>query len=404
MSVVDELNLDDKLYIFEFLPKELEHLTKVKKIKYNTKNLKTAYLIDIVHKILVRFYFYNKRSMDLYGEILRKWYGTHYNYYINYLIEHNILTKTSNYCVGIKCNTYTLNEKFYLEECKIIRYKNDEKFLLTKWKNSNLLYELKNYNDEKIIDPWVKAKLIQDLEYVEIDYKQASKDLEEMYESNEIGFQAYYKNLLSIESIHIGGPSIFKIEDKYGRFHTNFTVLKRTIRDKHLKIDNEEVMELDIKNSQPLFLSILMKDKGINLMDEYSTNYQKFHEMVVSGNIYEYMMEGNNVTRKQCKTMIFQVFFGKNGRGIANRIFKEKFPKIFDWIRIYKDSVGDYTILSKELQGMESKLIFGQVCMKIKKTLPEVKLFTVHDSIFFAKKYEEDVAEIFYHYLDLLIA
>ena len=44
----------------------------------------------------------------------------------------------------------------------------------------------------------------------------------------------------------------------------NFTILKKEIRQKYLTIDNDEVTEIDINNSQPLFLSLLLK----NEMDE----------------------------------------------------------------------------------------------------------------------------------------
>ena len=45
--------------------------------------------------------------------------------------------------------------------------------------------------------------------------------------------------------------------DDFGRFHTNYTILKKEIRNNYLTISNEMLIEIDVKNSQPLFFAVL---------------------------------------------------------------------------------------------------------------------------------------------------
>jgi hypothetical protein len=402
MRLSRQLKIDSKTSLIHFLPKELSYLTETKKIQFKEKNLKTSYLIDIINKFISKYFFAEKIFIRLSSEVLRKNYGTFYNYYLNYLKENDILRQVSNYCAGKFCSTYTMNKKYFKEN--IIRFKNIDKILLRKWKENFLSFEIDSMNENKIIDPWIKKKLIYDLEHVEIDLEGASAELNRLYESGEIKYQSYWKNMLSVESIDNG--SLFYIEDDYGRLHTNFTVLKKVIRSKYLKIEGEEVEELDIKNSQPIFFAKFMKDCGLDKDEKYKEEYFKYLNLVQNGRIYEEFMAKTGLTRSECKPLIFKVFFGKNKIDKKNKnenaIFKSMFPNLFDWITWVKSYQNDYKALVKELQLRESKLIFGNICYKIKKDVPSARLFTVHDSIFFPKKHEDKINKIFYHYVEML--
>lgn len=61
----------------------------------------------------------------------------------------------------------------------------------------------------------------------------------------------YNRNKYSIECIN--DKHIFYHFDKYGRLHTNFTILKSFIRKNCLLIDNEETYEFDIKKFTATF-------------------------------------------------------------------------------------------------------------------------------------------------------
>jgi hypothetical protein len=405
MVYTDKLNISEKTEILQFVPNQLEYLTKTKKIEYKDKNIKTAYLIDIIHKFITRRFFTNKTEINLSSEILRKCYGTFYNYYISYLIDNKIVDKKSNYFAGLKCNTYSLNP-IYLKGDKgdLIRWKNDDKILLKKWRRNMLTTEVEKLNDVKKINETVKRKLIDDLFHVEVDFKKASTCLKNLFDEGVIDDIGYWKNQLSIESIEDG--SIFYVEDSYGRFHTNYTVLKKVIRDEHITIDGQEVEEIDIKNSQPLFLSILMKEEGFD--KDHPEEYERYYKSVKSGNIYEEYMEVSGWERKVCKKAMYKILFannslkGKNAR--INKHFKSIYPEVWNWLKLVKDSAGDHRVIAHSLQRKESNLIFDHICYKIYRDMPEVKIFTVHDSIFFQKKHHDRVRDVFYNHIDALFA
>ena len=153
-----------------------------------------------------------------------------------------------------------------------------------------------------------------------------------MFKVGKIDDIGYWKNQLSIESIEDG--SIFYVEDNYGRFHTNYTVLKRVIRDEHITIDGEDVEELDIKNSQPLFLSILMKDEGFDT--DHPIEFERYYQSVKNGRIYEEFMAVSGWERKVCNKAMYKILFANNR---TTRKSKPNMPVIRSTNRVVKDCV-----------------------------------------------------------------
>jgi hypothetical protein len=67
----------------------------------------------------------------------------------------------------------------------------------------------------------------------------------------------YNKNLYSVDCIN--NKHMFYHFDSYGRMHTYFTRLRSFIRKNCVLMDGKETCEIDISNSQPLFLTKLIK-------------------------------------------------------------------------------------------------------------------------------------------------
>lgn len=400
MKYLAQTKIENKKYLYQFLPKKLEFLIKTDKIVYKDNNLKTKYLADIIHYMYCRYFFADKKQVNLSSIILRQKYGTNYNYYIEYLIDNNILINDKNYYKGRFSKLFSLNSEYYDNDIKILRWRNDDKIILKKWKKSQLEFEVDSLNDTKIINSWVKKELINDLYYVEIDFENASKHLLQMKEEGKIETEkSYWKNLLSVESIKDG--TLFYIEDDYGRLHTNFTILKKVIRTEFIKINGEEVDELDIPNSQPMFLALLLKEDNFHI--KYPKAYINYLNIVKNGKIYDLLCSEINIDRADCKKRIFMCLFGENKWECKfDRIFKKIFPEIFNWM--LEKKAKDYRVIAHELQKKESKLIFDNIIYRIKKEIPDIKLFTVHDSIIYPKKYSEKVSEIFYNQVELLFS
>lgn len=401
----------NKNKLLQFLPKELEFLTKQKYIVYKNKHLKTTYLIDIINKFLVQNFLLKKKSARLYSIILRKVYGEYYNYYFDYLKENNIISVIKEYLITVKSREYTIN-KLYLKS-DIIRYENSDSILLRKWKKRFLEYEINNFNDESltyhpITNSFVMSRLCDSLFKVEIDFNSAKDEIQELYDNNIINYDSYIANNMNIDAIQ--NSNIYYSSDEYGRFHTNFTTLKKDIRSKYLTINKEKVAELDIKNSQPIFLMQLLKDYDFHL--NYKDEYNKYYQNVKNGTIYEQIAKILKSDREEAKKLVYKVFFGKNNPHMEyNRIFCSLYPNIYQFIVDFKlnnklsdDDNNYHKIMSAELQNRESKLIFENICFYIFKKIPNIDLFTVHDSIFYPEKYNKEVKEIFFDYVHALFA
>jgi hypothetical protein len=382
----------DKKYLYQFIPKRFEYLKDSKKIEYKDKILKTDYIINLINEFIIKFLF-SSDSIDsifinLWSVILRKKYGMNYNYYINYLIDMKFIFLVSDYCVSKKSRTYKINN---FDVSKLKRIKVYDNILLKKHSRVYMERNFTEINNSPIpLD--IRKRLVNDIYHTSIDFDKSIEYLNNQKKNGLIENSKYYKNILSVNSIK-NNQYFFKF-DSYGRFHSNFTVLKKQIRNNFLKIDGDDVCEIDIKNSQPFFLSILMK-KYMADWDEFD-DVEKYFFVVNNGIIYDDILERYDIfkTRDDAKKMIYKVFFGKNGDFKKySKIFELLYPNVYKFIKNYKENMGDYKSISHELQKIESDFIFNNVINDIK---PSVRIVTIHDSIIFPCKYNKYVSDIFY--------
>lgn len=383
-------------YQLHFISKDFEYLTQQKKLQYKGINLKCSYLIDIIHELIIKYYFSNNVDINfnLFSTILRERYGEYYNYYIGYLCENGFMSLVSKYYVGKKSNTYKIDSKSIYD---VIRWKNYDKFLLKKNKNRQEISITET--NKSIIHPSIKVKLVESLNNIKIDYEGALDYLNNLKDSIEDA--KYYKNVISIENIY--EKNIYFNFDDFGRFHTNFTILKKEIRNDFLSIDNEIIAEVDIKNSQPLFFAVLLKDELQNI----NGDTKKYFDLVKSGLLYDDIIANSNLTkRSDAKELIYKVLFGpvwSKSNKKENIIFKSLYPSIYEYICEYKELRDNYKELAHDLQRLESDFIFNKVVKEIYETYPNITLFTVHDSIIFPKSYQEKVNIIFNKHFQNLI-
>jgi hypothetical protein len=375
-----------KKQALQFLPDCLLEISKQKYFNYKEQKLKSAYLIDLVHNLILKYYFKKENSFSLSAMILKDKYGYLYNYYINYLKDLNIIKLQKNYLKGSNARVYSLNDDVLIN--KIHRFNNDDKVLIKKYITKHLQFELDKNN---IIKKCIKEKLIEDLFHVEIDYSRSIFFLDSLKNDD---IDIYNRNKYSVETIN--QKNIFYHFDSYGRMHTNFTILKSFIRKNCLLIDGEETCEIDIKNSQPLFLSKLIKDADSRWIDQNEFNL--FNILVKNGNFYQYLIDNLNlVSKEDAKNLTYKVLFGQNRPNSKSDInFIKLFPTIHNFIKIYKKEKKDYKILAHDLQKAESNLIFNQIIKKISDENSDIRIITVHDSIIVQKKWKDLVLTIFF--------
>lgn len=368
-----------------------------KYIHYKNNKLKIDYLITIVHKFMVKKYLYKMHSVRLSSTLMKDTYGKKYARYIEYLQNHNIIYLKSRYYNGIKCNEYALHELFM--NCEIYRYENSDPIILRKWVNLFMCYEINDNMENKIHSQFIMKRLIKSLFKVDINGEKARQFITSQYMNKKINHESFLANMMNVDAID--HKSLYYSEDSYGRFHTNFTTLKKNIRTEFLTIDNQELMELDIKNSQPVFLLSILKDYNFHLL--HPKEYEKYYNSVRDGLFYDELSKYYKVDRKKTKKLVYTVLFGKNSlKMFYNRIFKKVYPEVFNFIVDYKKKFKSYNELAHELQRKESCLVYDNICYFILKNNPNLDLFTVHDSLIFPKKYEKEVSKIFFDHVNAL--
>ena len=380
--------IDDKLFSLQFLPECLYGISTVKTLEFNGVKLKTNYLIDIVHNLILKYYFKKENRFALNASILKDKYGYLYNYYINYLVKNGVLILKTNYQNGVTSRIYGLDERIFTN--KIKRYKNLDKVLLKKFKNKFIdMIHINDTSKVSLIEPLIKEKLVSDLFSVKIEYDRAIFFLDSLKHQD---IDIYNRNIYSVDCIN--DKHIFYHFDDYGRMHTNYTILKSFIRKNCLLIDGEETCEIDIPNSQPLFLTKII-DMDSNLVDQ--KELLLFKELTISGTYYQYVMNQlGESNKKKVKEMTYKVLFGRNiTTSKVDKDFKKLFPTIHQFIKNYKKENGDYRVLAYDLQKAESDLVFNTVIKKVIQFYPEIKLITIHDSIVIPRKYKEEVNQIF---------
>lgn len=396
--------MKEKEYLLQFIPTEYMYLTKIKKIKYQGVNLKTDLLINLINELYTKYYFAKddliEKELDfnIWSVILKKKYGAFYNYYMDFLTYRGMITIKSDYYRNKKARTYKLNLDRMLYPVRVKVY---DKVLL---KKNTKDYQTNTFisNSTSPIPKLIRKKLIDDLYSFDIDAEPAKVYLNELLKNNEISFNKYQKNLMSIDNIDI--KLLFFKPDEYGRFHTNFTILKKDIRHKFITNNNEELYENDLSNSQPLFLGVLMK-KILPIKDFIDPEITRYCNLVKNGVIYDELINNGFVAkRSEAKIMMYKVLFGENNdKSKYNRLFKSIFPKVYQFIKDYKISKKSYKALSHTLQKLESEFIFNNVIQHLMNSYPEIPVITVHDSICYPIRYKDKVEEIFNYYCRKLL-
>ena len=394
-----------KKYLYQFIPDKYNYLTKTDKIEFENVQLKTSYLINIIHELIMKYYI-NKNGLidkenkfNMWSTLLREKYGVKYNYYIKYLMDIGFITMVSDYYKNQKARTYSLSTKYLYN---IIKCKVDDKVLLKKHSQDYLKKTFLSYNNSPI-PLEIRKKLIDNLYKINIDVDGAISYLNNLKNKGEICYDKYQKNLISVENLGI--DNIFFKFDEHGRLHTNYTILKKQLRRDYITIDNSPTVEIDIKNSQPFFLILLMKD-NLPLSELIKPDVSRYIDLVKNGLIYEEIMEKCKIKdRDEAKVLMYRVLFGKNGHNKkGNILFRETFPNVYKFIYEYKDKLKDYKLLSHNLQLIESDFIFNKVVNHLIKSYPDMIFYTIHDSIVVPVKYKNEAKKIFdFHLRSLLV-
>lgn len=330
-------------------------------INLDGTRVKTENICHIVDLFANRYLSFNKDSIKLNSRILKKVYGSNYPKYIGYLIDHKFICLHKNYSVGRKSKTFKLTPEAKAAGFVHGNVNISEKLL----KRAQVLNDRYEHTDIAI-----KLKLVTDLNKVRIDLDGAMKWIDSNLSKDEM---SYHVNMNNVAKIARG--DIYHAFDKYGRFHTNFTTLKREIRERFLTMDGCKIHELDIKNSQPFFLYILLKRNGFKDWDGFDLD-------VLDGVIYDRFVTRFGVDRKQAKVETYKILFGRNRtKTDMATFFKMMYPSVYEWMVSYKREVKSYKVLAGELQKIESHFVFNALIPELLRVKPDMTMITIHDSV-----------------------
>lgn len=186
---------------------------------------------------------------------------------------------------------------------------------------------------------------------------------------------------------------------QYGRYHSPLTRIVSECRS-CLRINDQVPVNLDIANSQPLFLGLLLLEKTNNpekapqpiaqgqygrspiVYDEYfSPDVAKYLQLTQEGVLYDRLSRNSHISRREFKEKLFQdVYYGHNWiHTDLTDVFEQQFPTIYEFIRQQKKN--NYKRLSWLMQKAESRFMLNGVCTRLMNDHSEIVILTIHDSI-----------------------
>jgi hypothetical protein len=365
--------------------------------------------------------------------------GSKSDKYIKYL-KFGEFIFNDNYLNGFKSIHYKLNPKFDFDLNTVSIEPGRKLFdkIQNRYRNKRAHF---NRLEPHLIE--MKNKLM-DLQF---EYEAAKNYISE---NPDVKKRIAYFN--QIESLTDKRLRYFARNNTNNRLYTPVTNLKKELR----AFIVGDFINIDLKNSQPFFLSQLLmklnemavklknrdiykdlgdinnntilccsflnidlvKTFGIKVIKSISKIHQKqkksnlvnlkeFAECVNAGNLYEYVGNYYNgkYERKEIKDMMFEILFSRNFDYKNNRLFipfeKEKkeftkvFPVVAEMVKILKDgkyNSGKYKILPILLQKIESYIFID--CIAKELVNAGIVPITIHDSVIVERKHKEKTIEI----------
>ena len=328
--------------------------------------------------------------------------------YIKLLLNGEFIISDKIYKPGIKSLWYKVNPKLK-EGCKEIE------LIPTSRLYKKLIAEVnKERSHDHRLKPHLKAmkKKFFDLE---IDYLEAEKFILDKVEPR---LQANY--LSTIKRFEHKKLRYFSRNVTNKRLDTNLTNLSKRLK----KFLGPKLFSIDLVNSQPLLLSILIDniinyqhitlcsyflkkeivkafgkrafDKVLLIHQKHTkttknsnkANLKTFQEQVQAGTFYDHFAKAyGRINRNDAKGIIFKVLFSKNKiyvKGVKKipfekekKIFTEVYPEVAEIVTVLKEK--DYKILSIYLQKIESFIFID--CIAKELFQEGIIPLTIHDSV-----------------------
>ena len=396
MDLFDRSTTEKRFYI----PREVKEEDLLDD-RYKKKS-KLAYILhQIIYLSTFAPGYWERDFVPLYSKSLLKILGHRYRKYLDWLLGQDIIVD------GKKGSTvsHTSNEYAIAPE-----YRDD----WTYWKcrDEDLIRRIREYTfEQKDAHRFWKSQpyihLRRGLEKTDIDALNAQVWIERQDLTD--GQKRYYR--ACVENIHEGTNTV-SLNPTNNRIQTPITSMAKELRS-FLRLDgHSRLVELDITNSQPFFLALLVAEcvsrsggtedgkqrkarSTYVLYPERRIDYDTQGGYITDtrrGRIYERIAEENGLTREEAKSRCFEVLFSHPSH-YQNRKqqFASVYPEVFDFCVDYKREHG-YRQLSIRLQQMEAE-VMEEVCLELHQR--GIDVLTVFDSIIVKEQDAEEAQEVF---------
>lgn len=357
-----------------------------------------------------------------------------YKKYLDHLLKHRFILTDMKYSVGKKSKGYLINS--YKEHYSTLTQIEIKDLVV----HRHVLEERKAQNELNDNTRKQYPHLTKWFEELEMDREGALKRLDEIFpeqtgsirgtkKGKASDWAKRYRSVQAIEKI-MRKEFYFTLDTSVGRFHSNLTNLKKELRG-FITHKGQRLVNVDIKNSQPLLSTLLLKKQNYqsNLLETiYHQTYplptsisyrsytimivktleridlqdiEKYIEFVDTGNFYgemhQLMYPGMPFDKQKVKSMMFMIFFSHNRymgqpKAEPKRRFKLFFPSTYEIFRLLKKS--DYTALSRILQRLESMIVIQNIVPRVAHERPDLPIFTIHDSLVTTVGNEEYIASV----------
>lgn len=419
--------------IVNYLQEKVQEQTPFKEFKMNNALYFLSLVISIPAYKKDKAYQYGFIPMD--SQRLKK-KDFNYNKYFEYFIQIGILEK-KNHSKGRFCASYRYNWKnIKLEGVECLDFSIFE--MTDKFLTKNLLKEDIG-NDCPHLARWFDDGLFLDFDRLNDDlqsefcYNKYSLSYTRLNPIMAKAYGYWYTALMLKERCY----RISRQPDSDNRLHTNLTNMPSKFRP-YLTYYGENIQSLDIKNSQPYFMVLVLESlsnsKIIEIMSRVfgssniGTMLQKLQETtsskafqeefaplrkaVLIGRFYEFLMpfytdikpdydgmfrkkfyDSNTGKAELCKfptkrdlmkKLTLQILYTPLKRPSKEYlIFKQHFPLLCECIEVFKTTSNEkdsFKLFPRLLQQVESNCVIDIITKQIAEINPDMPLWTIHDS------------------------
>lgn len=423
---------------FSVLPSQV--IEDVKKLDLSSIKTNQAYLM--IHRIVFKASNYRGglfEPVEMSANYFRKAIGSHYLVVLNKLVNSGIIDRDDSYSVDKgKCKTYSVGTKYVdnitsmetvsltekvekednLQDIYAEWFKDDVKSLdidfsrlreITVSKTDSLTIEdftTNNDIDENSMEItlkmggksrvsyWTKDKA---LTFAEENNLTLVKHKSRFYLQKEEDFLKERKASIKfsyLQSISLMEKGYWKAtrNSTNNRLDTNFTNLCKELLE--IIIEDNNLVEVDLRNSQLAILGHLLYTEGID-----TTDAKKFQELASNGGIYEYMQNELGLgCRKDAKLLMFEILFShQNNSSTGIEKFRSHFPTVYEYVYNFKEKEG-YKNFSVALQQMESDMFINELLPEIKKM--GIVCISKHDALIVREEDKDKVTEVMQEYFN----